>query len=280
MTADVGGDERRRRADDAPPRGADDAALDRGARAGDDHAVLGAGAGVGADAVPLDPTPGGGDDDVPLDPAAGAAILAEQRARVRSATDVDGRVLFGAWGVAWVLGFGALWLAASRDDPPFSYGVALVVFAALLVAAMAVTGWHLAARTAGVHGASAVQGAMYGWTWFVAFAGIFALSVALGRAGASPAVVTTVMTLVPALVVGAMYMAGGAIWGDRPQFVLGAVIGVVTVVAAFVGLPHMLGVMAAVGGGGMLAAAGVVHVRRRAVRARGALGLAGGGGGG
>lgn len=209
------------------------------------------------------------DDDAPLDAAAGAAILAAQRARVRSATDVDGRVLFGAWGLAWVLGFGALWLAASRDDPPFSYGTALVVFAVLLVTAMAVTAWHLAVRTAGVHGTSAVQGAMYGWTWFVAFAGIFALSVALQRAGASSTVVTTVMTLVPAVVVGAMYMAGGAIWGDRTQFALGAVIGVVTVVAAFVGLPHLLGVMAAVGGGGMLVAAGVahVHLRRRAARA-------------
>lgn len=203
------------------------------------------------------------DDDAPLDPQLVAQIVADQRARVRSAIDVEARVLFGAWGVAWLLGFGALWVAQSQAAPPFDEGVALAAFAVLLLAAGAVTAWHLAVRTRGVHGTSAVQGAMYGWTWCVAFLGVFTLPQALERAGASGDVQTTVMTVVPALVVGALYMAGGAMWGDRTQFTLGAAIGVVTAVAALVGLPHMLGVMAVAGGGGMLLTAGVDAVRRR-----------------
>ncbi|WP_182112507.1 MULTISPECIES: hypothetical protein [unclassified Actinotalea] len=207
--------------------------------------------------------PGMADDDdaAPLDPAAVARIVAEQRERVRSATDVDARVLFGAWGAAWLLGFGLLWLAES-GIASIGVGVALAGFVGLLVAAGGVTTWHLVARTRGIEGTSAVQGAMYGMTWFVAFAAVFALSAALQRAGADGVIVTIVMTLVPCLVVAALYMAGGALWGDRTQFALGAVIGAVTVVAAFVGHPHMLGVMAVAGGGGMLVAAGTDAVRR------------------
>ncbi|MBX9244528.1 hypothetical protein ICW40_06865 [Actinotalea ferrariae] len=218
------------------------------------------GAGPAHDRSPHDDGP---DDDAPLDPELVAQIVADQRARVRSAIDVEARVLFGAWGVAWLLGFGALWVAESQEAAPFGEGVALAVFGALLLAAGGVTAWHLTVRTRGVHGTSAVQGAMYGWTWFVTFLGVFALPQALERAGASGDVQTTVMTVVPALVVGALYMAGGAMWGDRTQFTLGAGIGVVTAVAALVGLPHMLGVMAVAGGGGMLLTAGVDAVRRR-----------------
>ena len=219
------------------------------------------------------------DDDVPLDPAAGAALVAAQRARVLAATDVDGRLLFGVWGAAWLLGFGALYLV-SGDRPVIDGDPAVAgwLFAGVLVAAMVVTTVHVGRRTAGVHGTSAVQGAMYGWAWSLGFLGVFALASALRAAGAEPVVVQAAMTVASPLLVGVLYMAGAAIWQDRTQFALGAWILVVTVVAAFVGLPHMLAVMALGGGGGMLAGAMAVavHRRRRAV-APAALGPVGGG---
>jgi len=205
----------------------------------------------------------GPDDDAPLDPAASAALIAAQQARVAAETVVDGRLLFGAWGTAWLLGFGALWSAVG--EPPllrWPGSVAGPVFAALLVTAMAVTVVHVARRTAGVRGTSAVQGAMYGWAWFSGFVAVFALATALVRAGADDGVIRVAMTLVPALLVGALYMTGGAIWQDRTFFALGAWIVLVTVVAAFAGVPGMFAVMAVAGGGGMLVAALTEHARR------------------
>ena len=61
----------------------------------------------------------------------------------------------------------------------------------------------------------------------------------------------------PALLVAALYMAGGAMWTDRAQFALGAWIALSTVVAAAVGPPGLLLVMSLAGGGGMLVAAAV-----------------------
>ena len=204
------------------------------------------------------------DDDAPLDPAAGAALVAAQRARVAEATDVDPRLLFGVWGAAWLVGFGALYAVAG--DRPLVDGdpdLALGLFALIILAAVAVTATHIARRTAGVHGGSAVQGAMYGWSWFLGFVGVFALAAALTDAGADPVVVQTAMTVVPPTLVGVLYMAGAAIWRDRTQFALGVWISAVTIAAAFVGLPSMLAVMAVAGGGGMLVAGAVSAGRRR-----------------
>jgi hypothetical protein len=204
------------------------------------------------------------DDEPPLDPATSAALIAAQQARVAAETDVDGRLLLGVWGLAWLIGFGALYTVAG--DPPlldWSPAAAGIVFAGLLLSAMVITAVHIARRTAGVHGTSAVQGAMYGWAWFLGFVGVFALPAALGRAGADEVAVQVTMTLVPPLLVGVLYMAGAAIWRDRTQFVLGAWILAVTIVASFVGTPGMLAVMALAGGGGMLAGALADAVRRR-----------------
>ena len=208
--------------------------------------------------------PGEPDDaDGPLDLAASAALIQVQRARVAAATDVDARLLFGVWGAAWLVGFGALY-AVAGDDPLLRWRAAAAgVFAAVIVAAIAVTAVHVARRTAGVLGTSATQGAMFGWAWFAGFATIGALGYALARVGAGQAVFTVTMTIVPALIVGALYMAGGAIWQDRTQFALGSWVVVVTVASAVVGPPHMLAVMALAGGGGMLAGAFAVGVRSR-----------------
>jgi hypothetical protein len=211
-------------------------------------------------------------DDTPTDLAATAALIEAQRARVEQALDVDPRILFGTWGTAWLLGFGMLWAAAAGTGL-VGEGPAGAGFGLLLVGAMVVTAVHLTRATTGVRGASVVQGAMYGWTWMLAFAVLAALGAALVRGGADGHVTSLVMTVVPALIVGCLYMAGGALWQDRSLFGLGAWILVVTAAGALVGPPHMLLIMSLAGGGGMLAVCVMESVRRRG-RPRGAGGTA------
>lgn len=206
----------------------------------------------------------GSAEEAPLDLAASAALIESQRARVAAETDVDARLLFAVWGVAWLIGFGALYAAAI--DPPLGAvraGVAGGLFGALLVAAMVITAVHIARQSRGVSGVSARAGAMYGWGWGLSFVGVGALGSALASAGASGEVMQLVMTVVPALLVGALYMVGAALVCSRSQFALGAWITVVTIVGAVVGAPGLLAVMSVAGGGGMLVAAGAEHARRR-----------------
>src|SRR4051794_14345364 len=129
------------------------------------------------DAAPLGP------DAAQLDPADSLAIIRAQRDVVRDSAAVDGRVLFGAWGAAWPVGYGAPYAPAvgrpSETPAAWAYGV----FALCLAAAIGVTTVHIARRTAGVRGVSAVTGAMYGWTWFWGYLVMSVLIGALSGAG-------------------------------------------------------------------------------------------------
>jgi hypothetical protein len=209
------------------------------------------------DAAPFDP------DAAPLDPADSLAIIRAQRAVVRDSAAVDGRVLFGAWGVAWLVGYGALYASAvgRPSEGPGAWG--FVVFAACLAAAIVVTTVHIAHRTAGVRGVSAVTGAMYGWTWFWGYLVMSVLLGALGTAGASAEVMAIAANGMACLVAGLLYMAGGALWRDRVLYVVGAWILTCGVTATFAGIPTTYLVMAVAGGGAFLAGAVVVHVHRR-----------------
>lgn len=212
--------------------------------------------------TPDQPTPEALDDDEPLDPRAGLAIVDAQRRAVRDAT-VDDRLLFAVWGVAWVVGYGARWWGATQDPGGPAEGVAAALFGVCLVTALAVTLVHVLRATRGVRGVSRSTGAMYGWAWFLGFAAQGTIVGGLARAGADDVVLTTAANGIALLVVGLLYLAGGALWQEKPLYALGAWILVMTVVTSLVGLPAGYLVMAAGGGGGLLVGALVATWQRR-----------------
>ncbi|MGO1316908.1 MAG: hypothetical protein ACTMIR_07725 [Cellulomonadaceae bacterium] len=188
------------------------------------------------------------------------AMIEATRRHVGESTEPDPRVLFGIWGVAWLGGYSALFFGRGHADRPQAW--AFGVFAALLAVAVVVTLVHVLLRVRGVSGVSARSGAMYGWTWFVGFSGIYLINVGLRNAGASEAVLDLAWNALPCLLVGLMYLAGGALWRETAIFVLGAWIVLVAGVATLVGLPTGYAVMAFAGGGGMLACAVVAAIAR------------------
>jgi hypothetical protein len=208
----------------------------------------------GSDAVRAAGTSGG--DESTLDPARMLALLQAERQRTAVALTPDARLLFGVWGAAWLVGFLAMWASASSAAPVRPDGaVAGAAFAVLLGGAAVVTGVHLARRTAGVRGTSSRVGAMYGWTWFVAFGALFAVMAGAYREGIGPDTAALLWSGASALVVGALYMAGGAIWQDGVQFALGLWIVLSGAAGALAGFPTVFLVMALAGGGGFLAVA-------------------------
>lgn len=203
------------------------------------------------------------DDDTtrtPLGAQEALAIIADQRAAA-ARTQPSAALLFGVWGTAWVVGYGLLWVAA-RDESSWSAwsSWAAVVAAVVILGAMGVTVWHTAVRTHGIRGRSAQQGAMYGWAWFLGFLGQGVIVAALAQAGASREVVGIAANSVAALVVGLLYLAGGAMWRATAMYVLGAWILLAGATSAFAGIPGSYAVLALAGGGGMLVAALVTRV--------------------
>ncbi len=207
------------------------------------------------------------EDDTSLDAAATLALIHAQQQHVRDRGEPDARLLFAMWGLAWVGGYLALYLTARTSPTLEPAPLAFAIFGAALVAAAVGTVVHVLRRSAGVRGPSATSGAMFGWSWFLGFVAVYLVNTGIVNAGASPEVIAIAWNSTSCLLVGVLYMAGGALWQEKPMFALGVWIVVVTGAAAVVGMPWTYLVMAVAGGGGMLVLALGDHVRRaRAAR--------------
>lgn len=199
-----------------------------------------------------------------LTPEQTLALIDRQRERVDAELGVDPTRLYTAWGTAWLVGFGSLY-GTSGTDPLLdaSHGAALGLFFALQFAATVVTVVHIARTTRGVRGVSATSGAMYGWSWLLGFATLPVVISSVEELGAPPLALDLLWTALPGILVGVLYMIGGALWQDRTQFALGAWILASTTLGTAAGLPAAYLVMSLAGGGGFLFAAVWLAARRR-----------------
>jgi hypothetical protein len=219
------------------------------------------------------------DDEQPLDPAESLRLIAAQQEKAKD-VEPDGRVLYGVWGLAWLLGYTTLYVSSLRSPATATLEIgardvvgqpepwAFLAFTFLVVGAVAITIVHIMTRVSGVRGASARSGALYGWAWFISFAAMSMVLGGLARAGANPEVMSLASNSLSCLVVGIMYLAGGAMWQETRLYVLGVWILLVAGAATIVGLPGLYLVMAVAGGGGFLLMAFVEQVLRVRTRRR------------
>jgi hypothetical protein len=199
------------------------------------------------------------------DDLAGMLAIADgQPADAARRVEPDERFIYGVWGAAWLIGFVAQWLTAGDDPRVDAAAASDALFTTLIVVAIVVNIVHIARRVRGLHGPTAVMGQRYSITWGLAFATYGAVLVGLGNAGASDEMGDLVAPLLACFIVALLYMAGGAAWNDRLQFVVGAWIAGCVAVGSLLGSPWHLLVLGVAGGGGLLAAAAMTH-RRSAV---------------
>ncbi len=191
-----------------------------------------------------------------LDPGAALDLIAETRKRTKRALQVNGALLYGAWGMAWLIGYGILWLSVHGHRTYRTPAVwAFVVLGACLAVALAISVATIQRAMHGVAGLSSSSGRLYGWAWTMSFILLFFIIGGLGHAGASDAVIGLFASAGPAFVVSIMYLTSGALWNDRTMFAIGAWLALVAGVAMFFGAVTFDLVLAIAGGGGLLVAA-------------------------
>jgi len=204
------------------------------------------------------------DDDLPpVDPAESLRLIRRQQAEAERNLTPDPRVFLWPWGLAWLIGFTLFFLRFGPDGRVFvdmPSWLPLLVLLGLIVTAGAITGVYGARAGRYLTGPSAQQGAMYGITWSVAFAG-------------AAVVLSQVSNLLPVdqanllwagvmvALTGALHMAGGAMYRDRSLFLLGAWTSVVNIIGVFAGTGWHSLVLAVFGGGGMLVAGALAWLR-------------------
>lgn len=204
-------------------------------------------------------------DSDQLDAHDAMKILTETRTQTGRALEVNGAILYGAWGIAWLGGYLAIWSStrgAAAYQAPATWS--LVVLGVLMLGALLATGVTIGRAVHGVTGISSKTGSLYGWAWLIAFAGFYALLGGLAKIGVSDQVLGLFTGAAPALIVATIYAVSGALWRDGTMFAMGAWLTLVTAVGVAFGPVTFALILAIAGGGGFLVAAGFDARRRRA----------------
>ena len=208
----------------------------------------------------------------PLSPAAALAVLADQQRIVANRFGSSIRVITAAWGIAWLLGFLAIWLMDSGvGGLVLPSWLGWTIFAVLFAAAIVVSAVLGIRSGRGIRGnsANAFTGTVYGVSWAVSILAINAFGAALLTHGMSAQLADLFYPSAYTLVVGMMYLAAAAIWRVGQMVVAGAVLIVLAAGAGFFGHPTNYLVFAIVGGALFFGLAIHSVVKGRPVDARG-----------
>lgn len=197
----------------------------------------------------------------PLSPAESLALISQQRRTARRALDVDDALLYGTWGLAWLIAYSVSYAVYGlTDQPDRPEWLVNVIWPLAIGTALIVTARHVSRAMHGIRG-SRVPGAMYG----LGFGGSIAAAALSGAMLIPESVDRDSAYLYPAvaivLAIAVFYIAQGATVGDRLQFGLGVWLLVADIGSLALGAElYNLG-MALGGGGGFLV--GAVLARRR-----------------
>lgn len=191
-------------------------------------------------------------DDGPLSAAASAELIERERRSVGRRLGVNSAPIFAVWGVTFLVGWGACYLAAPGGPRVLAVAAAVPIVVVLYVVAIAVPIVLGARAGRGVRGPSRLTGAMYGWAWTLGFLALAAINTGLIRQGLAPATISMLWTGTAQLVFGMMYLAGGMLWRDLVQYALGVWMLIVAAGGVFAGMPGDFLVLALAGGGGFL----------------------------
>lgn len=177
---------------------------------------------------------------------------------------LDNRPSYLSFGLAWLLGHGAYALSHG-DDPllrlPSAVPSALLI--AGLFTAMVVTSVVTMRAQRGVTGRDAVVGNLLAASWLIGFSALFFVITALSSALSQDDLKMLLWPTGSGLIVGLLYLAGGAAYRDVLQYALGAWLALTSTAALFLDGASPYWVLAIAGGGSYLVAA-AMEPRRRA----------------
>lgn len=203
-------------------------------------------------------------EDDALDARQAAELLRRSADHARERLIVNQPLIYGAWGLVWLIGCGAMWLSVLGQHPfRGAAGWAAAVLGVGIGLAIVVTAIATARASSGIGGVSARQGMMFGLAWPAGFAALFIILGAAAHFGASAQVMGVLGAAGPLLLVGLIYVVAAGLWLDWVMFCLGGWELAVAAAGAWTGPVGVLFMDAVAGGGGFLVAAALVAWRNR-----------------
>jgi len=181
-----------------------------------------------------------------------AAVVEDARARARRELVICAPLVYAAWGLTLLLGYGAMWLSVRGEHPytgPSGGSIAVVLaLAALAVAAVVVI---VSKTVAGIDGRSARLRSIILRTYATGYLILLCVQVAI-KGSVSARTFAFVAFAGPLLLAGLTYVLASAVGLDRTAFALGAWLVIVGVSCAWRAPAAILATCALAGGGAFL----------------------------
>jgi hypothetical protein len=215
-----------------------------------------------SDAQPGEP------EEAPLDLHAALRLVNDAETKAREELQGNETGVYLIWAFAWLIGYGAMH-AARFGWLPLSAGTSLTVFSITILAALASTVFIVTRQRRGIRGHSSFVGAMYGGAWALGFMVMGTLSGVIGAAVDDFWLTGMIINGIALLIVGLMYMVGGAMFNDKSQARLGIWFLVTNIIAILAGPANFVTVCFILGPLGFFAGALAEFRRRRRLRNRG-----------
>ncbi|MEV0595905.1 hypothetical protein [Nonomuraea cavernae] len=203
------------------------------------------------------------ENERPPSPEETLRLIERQRADTVRQLRGDPLLQYVPWGVAWAIGFTTYFLHYGFDGTPYApitETQALVTLLGSQLVAGAVAAYGITKQSAQTRGDNSARGRMYGFTWLAGFLlmSVIAIRISPMLPSAETGLVWAGASL---LLVGVLYMAGGAIWLDWQMFFIGAWVVAVDAAGVLLG-PGWHALLTAVLLGGGFIAAGLWFRRR------------------
>lgn len=207
-------------------------------------------------------------EEAPLDLHAALRLVNDAETKAREELQGNEAGVYLIWGFAWLLGYGAMH-GARFGWLPLGAGASLTVFGITILAALAITVFIVTRQRRGIRGHSSFVGAMYGGAWALGFMAMGTLSGVVGAAVDDFWLTGMIINGIALLIVGLIYMVGGAMFNDKSQAMLGIWFLVVNIAALLAGPANFVTVCFILGPLGFFAGAVAETLRRRRLRNRG-----------
>ena len=202
------------------------------------------------------------DEDQLLSAGESLALIERQQQAAQRQLGFNPTLILGLWGAAYLFGFGAIFLTYPTAVPLLlPCAVAGVIIGSLFAAATVISIVTGVRSVRGLKCPSRAAGAMYGWSWTLGFCALAAVNIGVTRLGLPDDAITLLWSGSSLLLVGVLYLAGGALWQDRFQYGLGVWMLVSGACSVYAGVPGNFAVVSLAGGGGLFLAAGYFGLR-------------------
>jgi hypothetical protein len=207
----------------------------------------------------------GTDEAAPVSAAESLRLIEAQRDAATRSLSPDPRLIYWPWGLAWLIGFGLLFL---RHGPHEQVRVnmpnelPLVTLFTLMIIAFLVSGLTGARANRQISGDSSIRGLRYGLSWLAGFSGNAVVCAHVSKFLPAPEV-SLLWAATSVGLVAVLYLAGSATWQSRDLLVLGIWLTISNIAGVLAGPGWHSLVISVAGGGGLLVAGFVVRLRGR-----------------